>query len=265
MRVFLVSAFALLALILPAASETASKDAEANPSKSYSFFKRELKKLGVSENDAEIRRRDSFVPLSSCSASSDYIGDDDNEDSILRKIADLAYEMVYLEAAMKVAGYPASLWKADLEDYEKTNLAAIKEYKYGIGSSEDKPALQRLAKKLNEYKKASRHRYKDIILGAEGCGAGEIQVKIPTTPAAQRVQYINVVKYKLCTQTGHDPKGPDCDLWVDYSVDAKDGAMMSGKYKIRVTWSDGTTTFRDLNVDDFPENNTGIYSYPIKR
>ena len=81
-----------------------------------------------------------------------------------------------------------------------------------------------------------------------------MEVVINTSPSAQRVQYINLIKYDLCGLQGLDPKGPRCDRWVDYSASSGLGAMMSGQYKVRVTWLDGTAEFRDLNVDDLPKD-----------
>ncbi len=264
MRIPVLASFIVFTVATTANSETSTQFAASKPAETYAYFKRSLAKLKAGIEDARIRKEDSFVPLTSCSDSTDYIGYDGDENSILRKTANLAYDVLYLQAALQVAGYPPNLWRPDLTEYERSNLASIDQYDQGI-SEVGTPAKQRLAKKLNDYKKSSKERYKKVIPGPEGCGAGEVQVRIRTSPSAQRVEYINLLKYNLCTFQRLDPDGASCDLWVDYSAHASDGALMSGRYKIRATWSDGTTVFRDLDVDNLVQDRNGRYSFAITR
>ncbi|MEA2894462.1 MAG: hypothetical protein QOJ84_77 [Bradyrhizobium sp.] len=264
MRVPILASFIVFALVTAAHGQTSRQLVTNKPAETYSYFKRALGNLNAGSAAANIRKEDNFVPLTSCNDSTDYVGYDRDENSILQKTANLAYDVLYMQAVLRVAGYPQNLWMPDLVEYERSNLAAIDQYDDGAGT-EGTPAKKRLAKKLNDYKKNSNGRYKDVIPQGEGCGAGEVRVTIRTTPSAQRVEYINVVKYNLCGIQGLDPKGPNCNLWLDYSADASDGAQMSGKYKIRATWSDGTTAFRDLDVDNLVEDRNGGYSFSISK
>jgi|SRR6476620_1233704 hypothetical protein len=242
MRVAVVISIVVLALSTSAHGQTSSQIAAEKPADTYSYFKRTLARLKAGA-DAVAKRgtqSDKSLSLTDCWGVGDYIGPDD-QDSITQKAADLAYDVLFMQAALEAAGYPKVLWEGDLAEYERANLANISEYDLS-----KQPAIERLAKKLNDYKKTSNSNYKNVTPHHEGCGGGEVPIMIRTIPPAQRVQYINLVKYELCHSQGLDPTGPLCDRWVDYS----EGAGMSGKYKVFVTWSDGYSALRDLNVDD---------------
>ena len=243
MRVAVVISIVVLALSTPALGQTSSRIAAEKPADTYSYSKRTLARLKAGA-DAVAKRAtqsDKSLSLTDCWGVGDYIGFD-GQDSITQKIADLAYDVLFMQAALEVAGYPKVLWERDLAEYERANLANISEY----GLLTTKPVRERLAEKLNDYKKASKSNYKNVVPDHEGCGGGEVPIIIRTIPRAQRVQDINLVRYELCSFQGLDPTGPLCDRWVDYS----EGAGMSGKYKVIVTWSDGHSALRDLNVDD---------------
>jgi hypothetical protein len=201
MRVPLFATFILLAVVSAAKGETSSQLAATKPAEAYSYFKRALARVRAGSEEAKLSKEDTFVPLTSCNDATDFIGYDGKQNSILEKTAQLAYDVLYLEAALKVAGYPESVWRPQLTEYERSNLAAIREFKMII-TDKGSPAKQRLARKLNDYKKKSGGHYKDIIPQAEGCGAGEVDVKIRTIPSALRIEYINVIKYDLAALKG---------------------------------------------------------------
>jgi hypothetical protein len=250
MRVAVVISIVVLALSTSAHGQTSSRIAAEKPADTYSYFKRTLARLKAG-TDAVAKRAtqsDKSLSLRDCWGVWDYIGYDD-QNSITQKAADLAYDVLFMQAALETAGYPNVLWESDLAEYERTNLANISEYEFLSG----KPARERLAKKLNDYKKALNKNYKNVTPDGE-CGGGEVPIVIRTIPRAQRVQYINLIKYELCSFQGLEPTGPLCDRWVDYS---DKGAEMAGKYKVFVTWSDGSSALRDLNVDDLFRGRNG--------
>lgn len=256
--VFLASLI-FLGLASSAEAEKSSKLATAKPVDTLAFYKGALRAAGV-QDEADARKIDNFVPLTSCSTSYDYMGEEKDEDILSKNIPDLAYDLVYMEAVLRVAGYPKHLWQADLVKFQQSKLASLENYDPSQGEKD--PIKVDLAKKLNDYKKTHGGKYKKIIPGQEGCGAGEIDVRIQTIPSAQRVQYINMIKYDLCVFQKIDPKGADCDHWFDYGGK---GALMAGRYKVRATWSDGTTVFRDLDADSLPEDKNGLHPFRIQK
>jgi hypothetical protein len=266
MRFRALSLFVCIGFAAPAYSQTATQNATGRPADAYSYFKRALTEVHVGREDAKIRRHGTFVPLTSCNEASEYIGYDGKRSSIVEKIANLAYDVLYMQAVLQVAGYPTSIWSPDLDKYERENLAGIRQFQWGVVVMEKgTPAKQKLAKKLNDYKKSSKGQYKDVIPEAEGCGGGEVSVEIRTSPSAQRVQYINLIKYNLCVFQGLDPRGDSCDLWADYGAPRGDGVLMAGNYKVRAIWSDGTAVYRDLKVDDLAENKNGNMAFIVTK
>jgi hypothetical protein len=256
MRIAVAVCFVALALSTSANGQTSSQIAAQDPVATYSYFKRTLERLGIGADAVAERGRqsDGSVTLSDCVGASWYIGGEGGENSAVSKIANLAYDVLFMRTALQVAGYPQSLWDSEVLAYERANLREIDRYGYGLSPEfgEHNPIRNGLVEKLNDYNRRSNRRYKTVTPAHEGCGGGEVEIIIRTSPRAQRVQYINRVKYDLCGFQGIDPNGSSCDHWVDYASQDGRGAEMSGKYKVRVTWSDGTIAFRDLNVDDLP-------------
>lgn len=259
MRFVFLTTLIFLGLASSAQAEKSSKLATAKSADTLAFYKDALRAAGVQE-EADARKIDNFVPLTSCSTSYDYMGEEKDQDIVSKNLADLAFDLAYMEAVLRVAGYPKYLWEADLAKFQQSKLASLQDYDPSQGERDS--IKVDLAKKLNSYKKTHRGKYKKVIPGQEGCGAGEIDVRIQTVPPAQRVQYINMIKYDLCTFQKIDPMGADCDHWFDYG---DKGAMMAGRYKVRATWSDGTTVFRNLDADSLPEDKNGLHPFRIQK
>jgi hypothetical protein len=262
MRIVALASFIGLVFATSANAQTASQIATTKPAETYSYFKRALQRAGAGLKEANLEKDLDSVTLTSCGDATYYIGDDGNPNSVLIKLANLAFDVLYLQAILPVAGYPKSVWEFELAEYERTNLAQIDRYDTGFSAERNEkgsPAKQRLAKKLNEYRKASNRRYKEIFAGQPGCGGGEVNVQIITTPPARRVEFINLVNYGLCSFYGHDPKG-DCDFWRDYTPNY----MVSGKYIIRVTWSkEKHPEYRNLDVDGLGLEPGQVYTFSI--
>jgi hypothetical protein len=261
MRVAAVISLIALALSTSANGQTSSQIATQNPIQTYTYFKRTFERLRVAPEAVAqwfigvggiVEDKDE-VPLADCVRVWEYVGYDGYEadNSILENAASIAFDVLYMRQALLVAGYPASVWQNDLAEYERASLADIAIYESRLG--EQNRAREDLAKKLNKYNKSMNGAHKKLTPARE-CGGGEVEVVIKTRPPARRVQYINLVKYELCSFQGLDPIGPECDRWVDYAaLPSQQGANMSGRYKVRVTWLDGSSEFRDLNVDDLAQ------------
>jgi hypothetical protein len=236
----------------------------ANPAATYLYLKQAMINAG-GPSEIGVRKNDSFTTLTSCDDASTLIGYDGNQRSVMRRAAELAYDVLYMQGEIKQAGYPWSLWEPEIQAYEQTHLRNIRTFEvmwFSAAGSRDKQAI---AAKLNKYRQQHpTERLQRIMAGAEGCGAGEVDVRLVTAPKAQRVQYINSIKYDLCASQGLNPRGTDCNHWVDYTA-GNGGALMSGRYSVRVIWSDGTTDYRDLNVDDLPGDKNGVYSFAIRK
>jgi hypothetical protein len=70
-----------------------------------------------------------------------------------------------------------------------------------------------------------------------GCGAGEAEVTITTTPRGARVSYISLFQYKLCQVRNLNADDPArCDGWINAVKLTED---MIGKYHYIATWPDG--------------------------
>src|SRR6266566_3325199 len=191
MRIAVVICFIALALSTSANGQTSSQIAAQKPAETYSYFKSMLERLGVGADAVAERghQSDGSVTLSDCVGVSWYIGRDGDENSILSKTANLAYDVLFMRTALQVAGYPKSLWEVELLAYESTNLMKIDRYAYDLSPEfgEHNPLRNGLAKKLNEYNKSSNGRYRKVTPVHEGCGGGEVEVIIRTSPRAPRV------------------------------------------------------------------------------
>jgi hypothetical protein len=258
MRAAVIILWTALALSTSANGQTSSRIAARSPAQTYSYFANTLRSVRASDSirsraefEVRHRRAPEELPLTDCGGASWYIGYEGDDNSSLNKTADLAFDVLYMRATLEAAGYPKNIWTDALAEYERSNLANIRSYSMDHPS----PAKKRLAQKLNGYKGPLRIKRIKVIAEAEGCGAGEVAIKIRTTPSARRVQYINSIKYQLCGRQGIDPQGSRCDAWADYPG-GEDGALMSGKNKVRAEWSDGTSVIRDMNVDDLRRNQT---------
>lgn len=234
-------------------------------SETYLFFKHEIGSIFLREQE-EIDKNNQgpklrgVVALSSCATSANYIGFD-RSNKIIANLAELAYDVLYMKVELKRAGYPTRVWMRDLVRFERDALIGINGHPYGVDFS----AKKVLAKKLNNYRRKLNKAFSRIVPGVYECGSGEVQVVINVSPFARRVRYINLIKYKLCAFQGIDPLGGRCDLWTDYSSVPKEGVLMSGKYKVRALWSDGTVALRDLNVDDLIQGRDGVYYFAINK
>src|SRR6266498_4560880 len=134
MRVSALSFFVCIGFAAPAYSQTATQYATSKPADTYSYFKRALQKVHAGREDARIRSDplEKFVPLTSCNDASEFIGYDGKRSSSAEKLANLAYDVLYMQAVLRVAGHPTSSWRSDLDQYERDNSAGINQFRWGI-------------------------------------------------------------------------------------------------------------------------------------
>lgn len=258
----IVAAVSLLAT--PSWAQNSDSIAAANPTATYQFLKQAMIKAGGPPG-MDLKTSFSVATITDCDDATVLIGYDGSETSIIRRAAELAYDVLYMQAQIKHAGYPSSLWQPEIEAYEQQHLRNIRTFRLQHLAETASADKQALAAKLNNYRKQHPElRLRRIMAGAGGCGDGEVGVRLVTTPQAQRVEYINAIKYNLCASQGLDPKAAACTHWVDYPG-GSDGANMSGRYVVRVTWSDGTTTYRNLPVDSLIEDKNGGYTFAIRK
>jgi hypothetical protein len=114
MRLAVLTSIIVFALATSANGQTSSQFATAKPAETYSYFKRVLGNLGAGRYETDIRKDDGFMTLTSCANASEYIGYDGDENSVVEKTANLAYDVLYLQAALRFAAYPRDIWGAIL-------------------------------------------------------------------------------------------------------------------------------------------------------
>jgi hypothetical protein len=92
-----------------------------------------------------------------------------------------------------------------------------------------------------------------------------MSVRLITHSRYKHIQYIQNIDYRICEYRKADIYN-DCKYWTVYSADA---AAMSGRYKLLVTWADGSKSpLLDLDVRDLPPyspSDPTILKFEIKR
>ena len=171
------------------------------------------------------------------------------EDSRYYGLADIAYDVLFEERTLQNSGYPEMVWRDALTEMERTSLDRFK----NTGDTSNAIGFARLSRMLNDYRKKhpELHLARIEPSANEGCGAGEVTVKIVTHPKARRIQYIQKLDYDICKVKGLDVYS-QCDHWEDYGGGV--GAMISGHVLVLVTWPDGSTgPLRDFHIFNLPE------------
>lgn len=209
--------------------------------------------------------------LSTCQDPSDFIGDTTGNGlhvTLEWKLAEVAVEISYTSRLL-AAYYPKELWEPILKLSESNLVKSSRKIRAGgwitdpdKGSGITGTTLDIIAKELNKYRNGHPDPHLPVVhAGADGCGADEAVVKITTKPQASRIQYINQIFYDLCGIQKIDPESARCDYWTDIN-NTSDGEAMSGRYKVKITWKDGSISYRTLNVDDFT---TFPANFPIEK
>src|SRR5215471_11059682 len=102
MRIAVLISFVALALSTSANGQTSSQIAARNPAETYSYFKDMLERLRLGPE--AVAEGGPNVYLFDCVDVWWYIGSDGHErgNSTLEKTADLAFEVLYMQAALQV-------------------------------------------------------------------------------------------------------------------------------------------------------------------
>lgn len=86
----------------------------------------------------------------------------------------------------------------------------------------------------------------------DGCGGGELPVKINTQPSGAKVHYIPLFFYNLCKARGIPPDDfTACTGWVSA---AKKSEYLSGKYFYIAQWPNGKSRSDIFNVEEFEDD-----------
>jgi beta-glucosidase/6-phospho-beta-glucosidase/beta-galactosidase len=261
-----------------------------NPKETYFSLKRSFERT---QARSKVYIADSKVTsLAPCLDAADAFGATMSQEDLLGvAVAELANELVYLRVVLGT--YPSRLWRDWIAEYESKRLIEIsntdweslrKKRQAEIESSPksdnetaessvsaqepefesefEKIAKQALTKKLKDYNRDHKHR-REVFAGMEGCGGdGVVSVSLVAIPDARRIQYISVHLFSLCKDQAYDPLDQvRCPRWQDYS----ETALLSGRYKVLVTWTDGNLALRDLDVDAIKEDKDGVRKLSIRK
>jgi hypothetical protein len=232
-----------------ACAQTSRGLIKSDPRAAYDYFE----KIISARPNLIYRKGDAQVSLLPCEDAQAYIGFEYPDSEVTFKLAELALEATHIAGELRQAGYPPAVWEPHLARYVSDSLANIKMFR-SAPRLDDKGS--QFTRRLTSILVSFRDQHPAASLpepnaGAGVCGGGEEPVRLIAIPKSGRIQYINMIFYNLCRLQGlnQDDAG-SCDHWTDYSEGKSEGANMSGRYKVRVSWPDGTVTSRNLNVDD---------------
>jgi hypothetical protein len=161
-------------------------------------------------------------------------------DNPLRFATTVALHIEIYQAELTRLRVPESIWSLQ--------LAALDQF--GVRSVQLNPEHQRDYERLDdELRKVEQTLADPVIAWGQGntrlpqftwqggCGAGEAEVTITTTPRGARVSYISLFQYKLCQARNLNAEDPArCDGWMNAVKVYED---MIGKYHYIATWPDG--------------------------
>jgi hypothetical protein len=228
-----------------------------DPQRTYYSFKRSFAAVPAWRIIGDEEER--IIRLASCVSAAEALGTDAGARFPLTKeLAELAFDVLYIQGVLTRGQYPRSLWANDLELYERQQLEEIigsrgrtsaNQRRWATALNEAKPSdpmITALAQKLNSYR-TTRRELKRVASREEGCGDMMAPVvRIQTVPDARRIQYITSHFVDLCTDQGIDFRDEiRCRYWTDYTA----GLMLRGIYTFAVTWHSGARAYRNFNFD----------------
>ena len=141
-------------------------------------------------------------------------------------------------------GVPESIWNRHLAALERFGTSSIQRYPTQRSQTDwtedplDKEFRQleeNMANRIIAYGRGDPRLPQFTFEG--GCGAGEQEVRITTSPRGARVSYISLFQYRLCQARNVNPEDPaHCEGWISAVKVYED---MIGKYRYLATWPDG--------------------------
>jgi hypothetical protein len=175
-----------------------------------------------------------------------------------------------LSHSLRLLGVPAALWQPRLDAMESlavTHIRSVRNAPASAARQADETwrryssQEELLGEALDRFSRSSQVRGTIVI--QEGCGAGEIEVELTTSPRGAAVSYIPLFRYKLCEVRGIQPTSIQaCDGWVSAVGQTE---RMSGKYMFVARWPDGRMREGILDVSSAPEDGNGRKRLIISR
>jgi hypothetical protein len=159
-------------------------------------------------------------------------------------LANLAWTINDWTAELSARRYPSSLWKNQIDKFERDELARIKKRptaEYLSDYIDRSHALSAsLAKVLQAYRNNQDKSLKPVD-AVGGCGADGALLKFVSDPAGGRVFLISSFYYSLCLKQNVDPADLDkCDWWTP--IQPNEPTEVSGTYRYLITWPGGRTS-----------------------
>jgi hypothetical protein len=230
--------------------QTSSQLVSADPRAQYLVIKRTFKGLVPEPDDPE----DGRVNLEDCKHGSEYLGGVENDPAI--PLADVAYNVVLIRKVLEKAGYPESVWRAPLLEFEsgQLRLRLSGTYQYSPDEERYRAAREKIVRAVNEYREDVASDLPEVI-DEGGCGAGEVGINVATEPAGGRVNLIPVFFYELCKAQQLNPDDPaQCDRWRE----SAEGLLtdVSGDYVYRASWPDGVGKSGRMSFTNLEEGQT---------
>jgi len=165
-----------------------------------------------------------------------------------REDAATAYYALFLERVMTVAGYPRSVWHPMISDWE---LSARRDYDTWGNLIMDKllAEVRIAAERYRRTHPSVPYITQEGRSPAEGgCGAGDRMIKVAAQPSSARIFIIPTFFYDLCQAKGRNPDDTThCGYWREVLGPVQ---SISGEYRYRVHWHDGTTRTGTLLPSD---------------
>ncbi|HEY8321813.1 MAG TPA: hypothetical protein VIG46_08525 [Candidatus Baltobacteraceae bacterium] len=165
--------------------------------------------------------------------------------------ADLAGGVFYWEYELPRIGYPERVWRPWVSSYEASIVATARRVPasvdpFNIWEKSPQSKFDGLRRVLTAYRE-KHPRLPEIITGPEGCGGGEVPVKLITQPTATRVVIIPSFFYELCRVRRIDPNDTArCAHWREVSGPI---VQVSGDYHYIAKWRDGTVKRGMLDIE----------------
>jgi hypothetical protein len=163
-----------------------------------------------------------------------------SDDAPLGFATAVALHIEIYQAELTRLRVPESIWRPQLVALDQFGARSIQRFTGQLRSYEqlDKDLREiekTLADSVIAYGRGSPRLPQFTWEG--GCGAGEQEVEITTTPRGAMVSYISLFQYKLCEARNVNPEDPArCDGWISAVKVFED---MIGKYHYIATWPDG--------------------------
>lgn len=166
----------------------------------------------------------------------------------------LAADTTEIERTLNWLGYPPSIWRKKLSEYEKSQIEKLDN---GVPYTQNSPVD--FANNLNETLRDYRSRSNRKLAIAEWgpvCGAGRGgRFTVVTEPKGGNVSIISSFHYELCRGQRIDPDQPDkCSYWR--IVHDGDETFFSGVYVYWARWPRGNPKRGREDFDQIPNSRT---------